>query len=83
MRAMGLCARRARHRTRVARNLLNRDCVAARPNAKWTSDITAVWTYEGWLYLAVVPDLFLRRVVGWAMAAIQNETLVETAFHMA
>src|SRR6266567_1359987 len=92
MRAMGLCARRARHRTRttycderarVARNLLNRDCVAERPNAKWTGDITAVWTYEGWLYLAVVLDLFSRRVIGWAMAAIQDETLIETALHMA
>ncbi len=89
---MGLCARRARHRTRttycderarVARNLLNRDCVAERPNAKWTGDITAVWTYEGWLYLAVVLDLFSRRVVGWAMAVTQDETLVETAFRMA
>jgi transposase InsO family protein len=50
---------------------------------KWTGDITAVWTYEGWLYLAVVLDLYSRRVVGWAMAATQDETLIETAFRMA
>ena len=44
---------------------------------------TAVWTYEGWLYLAVVLDLFSRRVIGWAMAAVQDETLIETALRMA
>ena len=55
----------------------------ARPNEKWTGDITAIWTYEGWLYLAVVLDLYSRRVIGWAMAAIQDETLIETAFRMA
>jgi transposase InsO family protein len=45
--------------------------------------ITAVWTYEGWLYLAAVLDLFSHRVVGWAMAASQDETLVKMAIHMA
>src|SRR5947207_12822428 len=50
---------------------------------KWTGDIPAVWTYEGWLSLAVVLDLFSRQVVGWAMAATQDETLVEAAFRMA
>ena len=68
---------------RVAPNLLDQDFTASRPNEKWTGDITAVWTYEGWLYLAVVLDLFSRRVIGWAMAAIQDETLIETALHMA
>jgi len=92
MRERGLTARRVRHRTRtthsdpsarVASNLLNRDFTASRPNEKWTGDITAIWTYEGWLYLAVVLDLFSRRVIGWAMAVSQDETLVETALHMA
>jgi len=92
MRELGLAARRPRHRTRttrndpsarVAPNLLNREFTASRPNEKWTGDITAIWTYEGWLYLAVVLDLFSRRVVGWAMAASQDETLVETALRMA
>ncbi len=92
MRELGLSARRVRHRTRttwsdpqgrVAPNLLDQDFVACRPNEKWTGDVTAVWTYEGWLYLAVVLDLFSRRVVGWAMAATQDETLVAMAFRMA
>jgi transposase InsO family protein len=63
--------------------LLNQNFVASHPNEKWTGDITAVWTYEGWLYLAVVLDLFSRQVVGWAMAATQDETLVSMAFRMA
>ncbi len=92
MREQGVSARRWRHKTittksepgaRVAPNLLDQDFTASRPNEKWTGDITAVWTYEGWLYLAVVLDLFSRRVIGWAMAAIQDETLIETALRMA
>jgi putative transposase len=92
MRVHGLCARRVHHRTSTTRsqpgaqvvpNLLARDFTASHPNEKWTGDITAVWTYEGWLYLAVVLDLFSRRVIGWAMAATQDETLIEAAFRMA
>lgn len=92
MRELGLSARRARHRTRttrndprarVAPNLLKQEFTASRPDEKWTGDITAIWTYEGWLYLAVVLDLFSRRVIGWAMASHQDETLVEMAFRMA
>jgi putative transposase len=92
MREQGLSACRRHHRTittrsepgaRVAPNLLDQDFTASRSNEKWTGDITAVWTYEGWLYLAVVLDLFSRRVIGWAMAAIQDETLIEAALRMA
>jgi putative transposase len=92
MREQGLSACRRRHRTittkselgaRVAPNVLDQDFTASRPNEKWTGDITAIWTYEGWLYLAVVLDLYSRRVIGWAMAATQDETLIETAFRMA
>jgi putative transposase len=92
MRERGLSACRRRHRTitthsmpgaRVAPNLLNQEFTATRPNEKWTGDITAIWTYEGWLYLAVVLDLYSRRVIGWAMAATQDEALIETAFRMA
>ena len=92
MRERGLSAKPRAHRTRttnsepgarIAPNLLNQDFTAASPNEKWTGDITAVWTYEGWLYLAAVLDLFSRRVVGWAMAAQQDETLIEAAFCMA
>ena len=54
-----------------------------RPTEKWTGDITALWTYEGWLSLAVVLALFSRRVIGWARASIQDETLIENALHMA
>ena len=92
MREQGLSARRRHHKTittksepgaRVAPNVLDQNFTASRPNEKWTGDITAIWTYEGWLYLAVVLDLFSRRVIGWAMAAIQDEVLIETALQMA
>jgi putative transposase len=88
MREWELAARRPRHRTkttqsdpraRVAPNRLDRDFTATRPNEKWTGDTTAIWTYEGWLYLAAVLDLFSRRVGGWAMAASADEALVEMA----
>jgi putative transposase len=52
----------------VAPNLLSQDFAAERPNAKWGADISYVWTREGWLYLAVVIDLFARRVVGWSVS---------------
>jgi putative transposase len=67
----------------VAPNLLNRDFTATRPNTKWVTDITAIPTAEGWLYLAVVLDLFSRMVVGWAMDSTENEHLVTLAFQMA
>ena len=54
------------HAFPVAPNLLNQDFNATGPNQKWGADISYVWTREGWLYLAVVIDLFARRVVGWA-----------------
>lgn len=91
MREMGLSPHRPRHRTlttrsdpatRIAANVLNRQFLASRPNEKWTGDITAIWTAEGWLYVAAVPDLFSRKVVGWAMAARQDEQLVENALRM-
>jgi putative transposase len=54
------------HSFPVAPNLLDQDFTASGPNEKWSADISYVWTKEGWLYLAVVIDLFARRVVGWA-----------------
>jgi putative transposase len=89
---LGLSAQHSRHRTvttksekgaQVAANLLQQDFSADHPNQKWTTDTTYIWTQEGWLYLAVVLDLFSRMVVGWAMAAIQDATLVEKALDMA
>ena len=55
------------HAKPVAPDLIEQDFRAAAPNQKWTSDITYVWTEEGWLYLAVMMDLYLRAIVGWSM----------------
>ena len=59
----------SRHRLPVAANLLSQDFSAGAPNRKWVGDITYLGTDEGWLYLAVVIDLYARRVVGWSMRA--------------
>jgi putative transposase len=67
----------------VAPNLLQQDFTAERPNQKWTGDITYIPTAEGWLYLAVVLDLYSRLVVGWSMSAHCDELLAETALRMA
>lgn len=68
---------------RIAPNVLNREFSAPTANCKWVADITAIPTGEGWLYLAVVLDVFSRLVVGWAMDPIQDEHLVEQALRMA
>jgi transposase InsO family protein len=56
------------HALPVARNLLDRQFAAAAPNQVWLADMTYIPTAEGWLYLAVVLDMFARRVVGWSMS---------------
>jgi putative transposase len=66
-----------------APNRLNQDFSAAMANTKWVSDFTYIDTAEGWLYLAIILDLFSRKVVGWAMSEHMNAALVETALHMA
>ena len=68
---------------RTAPNLLNQDFTAVRPNEKWVGDITYIETAEGWLYLAVILDLYSRRVVGWAMRERLDAKLVESAWRMA
>src|SRR5205823_5240351 len=68
---------------RFAPNHLNRQFSAEEPNSKWVTDTKAVATAEGWLYLAVILDLFSRMVIGWAMAATEDEQLVELALRMA
>jgi len=92
MQAAGLRARAARkykattnssHDLPVAPNLLEQDFSATAPNQKWVSDITYIATEEGWLYLAVVLDLYARRVVGWAMSERMTATLVCDALQMA
>jgi putative transposase len=67
----------------VAPNVLERDFSPGQPNSTWATDITYVWTGEGWLYLAVVLDLFSRRVVGWAMSEHIDTPLVLGALEMA
>jgi transposase InsO family protein len=92
MREQARFAKRPRHRTlttqsnpdaHVAANRLQRDFSADQPNTKWVADTTYIWTTEGWLYLAVVLDLFSRMVVGWSMAATQDTTLIVQALRMA
>ena len=93
-RLMGLQALRARPRRRqapkdtgtrsiITPNVLDRAFNADRPNKKWVADFTYVWTLEGWLYVAVVIDLFSRRVVGWSMKDGMTAQLVTDALMMA
>ncbi len=67
----------------VAENLLDQDFTAEAPNQRWASDITSISTRQGWLYLAVVMDLFSRRIVGWSMSRWINRHLVMDALSMA
>ena len=67
----------------LAANVLDRQFEAAQPNQKWVADFTYIWTAEGWLYVAVVLDLFSRRVVGWSMSASMTAELVTDALMMA
>lgn len=66
-----------------APNLLAQDFTASRPNEKWLADITYIDTAEGWLYLALVMDLYARLIVGWSMAAHMQAGLVKDALWMA
>lgn len=80
----------------IAENLLARSFEAQTPDTKWTADITYIWTSQGWLYLAILLDLFsppgrtrlrrcpfVRRIVGWAIAATIERSLVISALEMA
>jgi len=73
----------SRHCFPVAPNVLNRKFDVDQPNKVWTADISYVWTFEGWLYLAVVIDLFSRQVVGWAMDKRMKRQLTLDALAMA
>ena len=70
-------------RSIIAPNVLERDFRADRPNRKWVADFTYIWTAQGWLYLAVVLDLFSRRVVGWSMKEAMTAQMVTDALMMA
>lgn len=73
----------SRHGLPVAENLLARDFSPTAPNQVWTSDITYLWTDEGWLYLAIVLDLFNREVVGWSLKPRMTADIVTDALTMA
>lgn len=92
MRAHGIRARHKRryrvttdskHKLPVAANVLNREFTPAEPNQVFSADITYIWTDEGWLYLAVVLDLFNREVVGWSIKPRMSADLVTDALTMA
>jgi putative transposase len=72
----------SRHDLPIAPNLLNRNFAPAGPNQAWTGDITYIGTEEGWLFLAVVIDLFSRKVVGWSMRPDMHRRLVIDALEM-
>ena len=88
----GLVARAARkfksttdskHNLPVAPNLLEQNFTADKPNQKWAGDITYLMTSEGWLYLAVIIDLYSRSVTGWSMSTRMTSSLVCDALQMA
>jgi transposase InsO family protein len=92
MRGMGLSARRPRcfRVTTIANpfhpvvpNVLNRDFQATRPDQRWVTDISYIWTDEGWCYLAVILDLFSRSVAGWAIDTSLSTRLPLAALDMA
>jgi putative transposase len=73
----------SKHRHPVFENLLKREFDVTAPDRVWAGDITYLWTREGWLYLAVVIDLYSRKVVGWSMDSRLNSNLVCDALKMA
>lgn len=92
LKRQGLVAKAARlfkvttdsdHSEPIAENLLARDFSASKPNEKWVSDITYIQTTDGWLYLAMMIDLFSRKVIGWSMSETMEATLVADALKMA
>ena len=92
MKAMNLTVRQKRkykvttdskHQLPVAENVLNRQFSPPAPNQAWGTDITYLWTQQGWIYLAVVIDLYARRVVGWSMDRHMTKALVIRALMMA
>lgn len=92
MRGLGLSSRRP-HRAcattvsnpahKVEPDRLARDFVANDPNERWVTDLTCVWTDEGWSYLAVILDLYSRAVVGWSLSSTLATSGVQSALAMA
>lgn len=72
-----------RHDRSFAANMLNRQFNYAKPNCAWVSDVSYFWTKSGWLHLAIVMDLFSRRIIGWSMGSHVDKNLTLDAFTMA
>lgn len=68
----------SKHTSPIAPNILAREFEAPAPNRVWVTDVTAIWTLEGWLFLAVILDLYSRRVVGWSVS-VSNDTVLALA----
>jgi putative transposase len=92
MRQEGIAGRKKRrfrkttdsnHPDPIAPNVLERNFYVELPDAAWVTDVTYVWTFEGWLYLAVILDLFSRRVVGWSASANNDRALALSALDRA
>jgi putative transposase len=92
MRREGIAGRKKRrfrkttdsnHPDPIAPNVLDRHFDVELPDTAWVTDVTYVWTLEGWLYLAVILDLFSRRVVGWSASANNDRALAFSALHRA
>jgi len=92
MAKLGICAHLKRkfrvttdskHCLPIAKNVLDRNFTTTEPDRAWVADITYIWTAQGWLYLAVIIDLFSRRVVGWSMAEHMRTDLILTALKAA
>jgi putative transposase len=73
----------SKHALPIAPNLLDRNFTPTAPNQVWTADLTYIWTDEGWLYLAIVLDLFNREVVGWSIKPQMTADIVVDALTMA
>jgi transposase InsO family protein len=92
MRREGIVAKRrkkfcittdSKHPDPIAPNILNREFDIEQPNTAWVTDVTYVWTHQGWLYLAAILDLCSRRVVGWATSANNDRELALDALERA
>jgi transposase InsO family protein len=73
----------SKHNKPIHANHLNREFNSQQKNERWVSDITYIWTNEGWLYLAVIMDLYSRKIIGWSMSARMKDELVLEALRMA
>ena len=75
----------SRHQSPIAPNVVDRrfEELAPTPNRLWVSDLTYIWTWQGWLYLCVFIDVFSRKVVGWSLDETMEARMVNDALHMA